>query len=187
MIQKRDKYFIGVAKQVASASKCVRAQFGTVIVSRDGRIVSTAYNGKPRGATCDNICFREGLPPNANYVGGVRRPSCCLHSESNALLFSSPWEREGGTMYVTGKPCEDCSLLIQQSGVSRLVYLVVGDGTHPGWVGEDVFKQYGSKIEVVPYREEEWNLLYDDERREKLAKIAELSKLHEYPFVSQPE
>lgn len=156
MIRKRDKYYMNIAQSVASGSKCQRARFGSVIVSKDDRIVASGFNGKPRESCNDGVCYREGLPPNAP------KNNCCLHSEENALLFSAPWERAGGTMYVTGQPCADCSLLIMQSGIRRLVYLVVEDGTHPGWTGENVFEQYGSKIEVVPYQEIDWLRLYGE-------------------------
>lgn len=154
MIQKHDKYFIDIARQVAAGSKCKRAKFGSVIVSADKRrIISTGFNGKPCGSTCDNFCFREGLPPN------TPGHNCCIHSEANAIMFSSPLERKGATIYVTGKPCNDCTLAILQSGITRLVHLVPETG-HPGWAGEDVVAKYGVPLEVCEYREEEWTKLY---------------------------
>lgn len=116
-INHKDSYFMRIALDIANGSKCVRAQYGSVIVSKDGRIISTGYNGKPRGSSNDHICYRVGLEDNA------AKPNCCLHSEANALLFSSPLDRSGGTIYVSGRPCTDCLLLILQSGLSRLVYL----------------------------------------------------------------
>lgn len=148
-MRRKDRYYMSLAMEVAKASKCLRAQFGSVIVSADDRVVGTGYNGKPRGSTCDHVCFREGLPPNS--PGRL----CCGHSESHALLFSSPLDRKDGTIYVTGQPCSACSLAILQSGIKRLVYFVVQDGSHPGWTGPDVFAEYGCPIEVVPFYWEE--------------------------------
>lgn len=133
-----DTYFMNIALDVAKGSKCIRAKYGSVIVSRDGRIVSTGYNGKPRGAINDYICYREGLEDNA------AKPNCCLHSEANALLFSSPEERIGGTIYVSGRPCTDCLLLIFQSGLSELVYLDEDNATgHSGNINQTFILKYG--------------------------------------------
>lgn len=143
---KRDRYYLSLALKVASASKCVRAQYGTVIVARNGHVLGQGYNGKPKGACNDDVCYREGLPPSAP------KNNCCLHSEVNALLFAgSPQDREGATMYVSGVPCRDCALVIMQSGVSRLVYLLDERGHH--YAQDDFWEQYGfaSCIERVAF------------------------------------
>jgi len=156
MIQKHDRYFMGIARSVAEGSKCKRAKFGTVIISADRRrIISTGTNGKPAGSSCDQLCFREGLAPN------TPGHNCCIHSEVNAILFAAPLERRGGTLYCTGRPCNDCTLTILQSGIVRLVYQVITDGTHPGWNGEDVVAKYGVPLEVVAYTDEAWDALYE--------------------------
>lgn len=79
MITNKDAYFMNIALKVADGSKCIRAKYGSVIVSKDGRIISTGYNGKPRGSKNDHICYRNGLPDNSP------KPNCCLHSEANAI------------------------------------------------------------------------------------------------------
>lgn len=150
-LQSQDRHWIKVALTIAEASKCVRAAYGTVILSADGRVVGTARNGKPRGSLNDHVCYREGLPPNAP------KANCCLHSEQNAIMFSDPLERLGGTMYVSGVPCNDCALLIMQSGVHRLVYL---DGPaasgHVGSSTDALWKQYGVPIERCAFTFERW-------------------------------
>lgn len=115
-LMRRDAYFMRVAFAIAAGSKCVRAQYGTVIVTEAGFPVSTGYNGKPAGSKNDGECYREGLPACATH-----RPDCCVHSEVNAVLFASPEARRGATMYVTGRPCDRCRLVIMQSGLRRLV------------------------------------------------------------------
>lgn len=177
MIRVRDRYFMNIARTVRQGSKCRRAQFGSVLVRpENGRIVATAYNGKPAGACNDGVCYREGLPPNAP------KRNCCVHSEKNAIIFSSPEERQGAWMYVTGMPCEDCSLDLMQSGIVRLVYLAVEDGSHPGWVGapiEQLFEEYGFRgggtfqrqIEVVRYTDSEWKRLYGSDPKQEFTDL----------------
>lgn len=145
MISNRDKHFMLLAFIISEQSKCIRAQYGSVLVSSDGRIVSTGYNGKPRGSINDDICYRVGLQPNTNVV-----PDCCLHSEANCLLFASPEEKIGSTLYVSGIPCENCSLMIAQSKISRLVYYT-GEQAH-GHSGDfnlDFYNKYGMKYELI--------------------------------------
>lgn len=139
----KDEYFMGLAFQVAQASKCLRAKYGSVLVSKDGRIISTGYNGKPRGSINDGVCYRQNLPDNAS------KPNCCLHSESNCIMFSDPIEREGGTLYVSGIPCTDCALLIAQSGIARLVYYKGSASSgHKGDFDESFYEKYGMSFQV---------------------------------------
>ena len=146
-ITKKDRDYMRLAIEVADMSKCVRAKYGTVIVSEEGLVVTTAFNGKPRGACNDGVCYREGLLPNS-----TDKPNCCIHSEVNALMFSSVAARRGGTMYVSGIPCKDCALLIMQSGVKRLVYLDNESG-HRGNSDDEFWRSYGVPIERVSIKE----------------------------------
>lgn len=155
MILKQDRHYMELAFKVSEESKCVRAHYGSVIVSSDGRIVSTGRNGKPRGSINDHICYREGLPPNSP------KQNCCLHSEQNAIMFCSPVDRMNGTIYVSGVCCNDCALIIMQSGLRRLVYY---DGaTSSGHIGSstnELWEAYGSTIDRVAFSWEEWERLY---------------------------
>lgn len=156
MLLKHDRYYINLALQIAEGSKCHRAHYGSLIVAADGRrIVATGFNGKPAHSICDHLCFREGLPPNA--IAGP----CCLHSERNCLMFSDPVARQGGTMYVSGIPCQECSLAIMQSGLARLVYY---DGAtssgHKGNSDNAFWERYGIPIERVAYTHEAWEEIY---------------------------
>ena len=139
-----DLYYLRMAQLTATKSKCRRAQYGAVIVAVDNRIVAHGFNGKPRGSSNDDTCYRLGLPDNA------AKPNCCLHSESSAIIFSSPAEREGGTMYVSGVPCTDCALLIAQAGIARLVYLDGDSHGHRGNFDLEFYTKYGMKFAVVP-------------------------------------
>jgi len=133
-----DLYYLTLAEHIAIKSKCIRAKYGTIIVSSDGRVVSTGFNGKPRGSINDSICYREGLPDNAS------KPNCCLHSEANAIMFASPEELENGTIYVSGIPCTDCVLMIAQMKLFRCVYLDLPNSTgHMGNLDRTFLKKYG--------------------------------------------
>ena len=114
-----DKNFINIAHELASASKCVSKQVGAVIV-KDGRILSTGYNGTPAGYT--NCCEHW----NDEYTSEHHEWSKTyeIHAEMNAIIWAA---REGisiknATIYVTLEPCSDCSKNIIASGIKRIVY-----------------------------------------------------------------
>ncbi|QOG12251.1 deoxycytidylate deaminase [Arcobacter sp. FWKO B] len=114
-----DKNFINIAKEIASASKCVSKQVGAVIV-KDGRILSTGYNGTPAGYK--NCCDHwEGnyTPEHHNWSKTYE-----IHAEMNAIIWAARKgiSIEGATIYVTLEPCADCSKNIIQSGIQRIVY-----------------------------------------------------------------
>ncbi|PIF03667.1 MAG: dCMP deaminase [Arcobacter sp.] len=114
-----DQNFINIAKEIASASKCVSKQVGAVIV-KNGRILSTGYNGTPSGYT---NCTDHW---NGEYTKGHHEWSKTyeIHAEMNAIIWAA---REGisikgGTIYVTLEPCSDCSKNIIASGIKKIVY-----------------------------------------------------------------
>ena len=114
-----DRNFINIAHELASASKCVSKQVGAVIV-KDGRILSTGYNGTPSGYT--NCCDYW----DAEYTSEHHEWSKTyeIHAEMNAIIWAA---REGisikgATIYVTLEPCSDCSKNIIASGIKRIVY-----------------------------------------------------------------
>jgi dCMP deaminase len=114
-----DKNFINIAKELASASKCVSKQVGAVIV-KDGRILSTGYNGTPsKFENCcdywDNTYTKEHHEWSKTYE---------IHAEMNAIIWAA---REGisikgATIYVTLEPCSECSKNVIASGIKRIVY-----------------------------------------------------------------
>ncbi len=114
-LQKQRKYdiaYLRMAREWAKLSHCQRRQVGAIIV-KDRMIVSDGYNGTPTGF--ENKCEDED---NATkwYV---------LHAEANAILkmASSTHSSNGATLYLTMSPCKDCSKLVHQSGIKRLVYI----------------------------------------------------------------
>jgi len=100
-----------MAKIWAENSYCIRRQVGALIV-KDKMIISDGYNGTPSGF--ENICEDEN----------DRTKPYVLHAEANAIskVARSYNSSEGATMYVTASPCIECSKLIIQSGIRRVVY-----------------------------------------------------------------
>ena len=106
-----DKRYIRMALIWAENSYCIRRKVGALLV-KDKMIISDGYNGTPAGF--ENICEDDnnGTKP---YV---------LHAEANAItkVARSNNSSEGATLYVTASPCIECSKLIIQSGITRVVY-----------------------------------------------------------------
>jgi dCMP deaminase len=107
-----DKAYLKIALEWSELSYCKRKKVGAIIV-KDRMIISDGYNGTPSGF--DNCCEDEN---------GITRWDV-LHAEANAILkvARSTQSCEGATLYITLSPCKDCSKLIHQSGIKRLVYL----------------------------------------------------------------
>ncbi|KAF2445429.1 hypothetical protein P171DRAFT_358518, partial [Karstenula rhodostoma CBS 690.94] len=116
-----DQYFMQLADLAAHRSNCMKRRVGCVIV-REKRVISTGYNGTPRGMT---NCSDGGCPRcNTAAKGGVDLSTClCLHAEENALLEAGR-DRIGATstLYCNTCPCLTCSVKITQVGISEVVY-----------------------------------------------------------------
>ncbi len=106
-----DKSYLEMAQVWAKNSYCVRRQVGALIV-KDRMIISDGYNGTPSGF--ENIC-EDDEGHTKGYV---------LHAEANAItkVAKSSNSSEGATLYVTAAPCLECSKLIIQAGIKRVVY-----------------------------------------------------------------
>tara|TARA_B100000902_G_scaffold342038_1_gene345836 strand:- start:5123 stop:5557 length:435 start_codon:yes stop_codon:yes gene_type:complete len=109
---KYDTAYLRMAMEWAKLSHCNRRKVGAIIV-KNRMIISDGYNGTPSGF--DNCCEDETGKTHW-YV---------LHAEANAILktASSNHNCEGATLYLTMSPCKDCSKLVHQSGICRLVYI----------------------------------------------------------------
>jgi dCMP deaminase len=110
-LNKYDKAYLRIAKEWSLLSYCKRKQVGAIIV-KDRMIISDGYNGTPSGF--ENCCEDEE---------GLTRWDV-LHAEANAILkvARSTQSCEGATLYITLSPCKECSKLIHQSGIKRVVY-----------------------------------------------------------------
>lgn len=117
-----DQYFMDIARTVATRSNCMKRQVAAVIVS-DRRIISTGYNGTPRGVKNCN----EGGCPRCNSFGesGKNLEEClCSHAEENAIVQASYHgiAIRDATLYTTYSPCLMCSKMIINAGIRRVVF-----------------------------------------------------------------
>lgn len=119
-----DDYFLGIATAVAARADCTRRKVGAVVV-QDHRIISTGYNGSPPGGPS---CLAGGCPransgvePGSSYDCG---PGTCIavHAEANAIIYAGRDGCDGSTLYLTCRPCEGCSRLVEAAGISRVVW-----------------------------------------------------------------
>ncbi|MGH0034645.1 MAG: deaminase [Myxococcota bacterium] len=117
-----DEYFLSIAQMVATRSNCVKRKVGAV-VTRERRIISTGYNGTPRGT---KNCNEGGCPRCNSFArGGTQLGDClCSHAEENAITQAAfhGVSLEGGTVYTTFSPCLQCTKMIINSGISEVVY-----------------------------------------------------------------
>jgi len=133
----KDDMYMNITKAIAERSYCIRKKVGCIIV-RDNMIISDGYNGTPTGF--ENICEDEENNTKA-YV---------LHAEANALtkLAKSTQSSIGSTLYVTMSPCYECSKLIIQTGITKVIF----DERYRITDGLDLLKKSG--IEVVQLSKE---------------------------------
>jgi len=129
----KDQSFMEIAVAVSMRSTCLRRRYGAVIVSKDGRIVSTGYNGAPRHrANCVDLkeCLREIL----KIKPGTHYELCrAVHAEANAILNGNPLDIVGSTLYLAGtdaatnsrtkqiRPCSMCQRLILNAQIKLVV------------------------------------------------------------------
>ena len=118
----RDDYFTALAFLVSERTTCLRRSVGAVLV-KDGRVLSTGYNGSPKGmAHCEDIgCLRQKL----NIPSGTRHELCRgVHAEQNAIIQAATAgvSTRGATLYCTHSPCVLCTKLMINSGIVEIVY-----------------------------------------------------------------
>lgn len=127
-ISKKD-YYLKLASAVAFRSTCLKRQYGCVIINRD-EVVSTGYNGSPRGESncCDlGYCERLNEPNNT----GIYDTCKAVHAEQNAMLSASRNEMLGGVLYLYGwednepildcEPCPICRRMLKNAGIISVV------------------------------------------------------------------
>ncbi len=133
-MQKFDDRYLEMAAIWAKNSYCKRRQVGALIV-KDKMIISDGYNGTPSGF--ENVCEDET---------GATKPYV-LHAEANAIskVAKSGNSSEGSTLYVTASPCIECSKLIIQAGIKRVVYRDEYRLTD----GVDLLRRAGIEVEKV--------------------------------------
>lgn len=161
--------YLQIAYLISQESKCCSWKVGAVI-EKDGRIISTGYNGSPAGGVncCDHASEQGWLKniKDINVLGGTyknrlvlakeHRPAHSewsskneIHAELNAILFAARKGSsiEGATLYCTASPCPDCTKAIAQSGIKKVVYAEKYDRSPDNWA--DILVEAG--IEVIEY------------------------------------
>ena len=113
-----DEYFMGVAMLAARRSKDPNTQVGACIVSDQNIIISTGYNGMPKGCSDDEFPWDRSGENEAQ----TKYPYV-VHAELNAILNASGRDLRGSRLYVALFPCNECAKAIIQSGVKEVVYL----------------------------------------------------------------
>lgn len=131
-----DSRYMRMARIWAENSYCIRRQVGALIV-KDKMIISDGYNGTPSGF--ENVCEDEQ---------GLTKPYV-LHAEANAItkVAKSANNCEGATLYITASPCIECSKLIIQAGIKRVVY----SDDYRKSDGLDLLRRVGIEITQMTY------------------------------------
>ena len=112
-----DEYFMGVALLAAKRSKDPSTQVGACIVDENNRILSTGYNGFPKG------CSDDEFPWGRDESEGETKYPFVVHAELNAILNTRGKSLVGSTVYVGLFPCNECAKAIIQAGIREVVYL----------------------------------------------------------------
>lgn len=136
--KKYDKAYLKMAMEWAKLSYCKRKQVGALIV-KDRMIISDGYNGTPSGF--ENHC-EDSEGDTKWYV---------LHAEANAILkvASSTHNCKNATLYITLSPCRDCSKLIHQAGIKRVVYI----NPYSDTAGIDFLDRAGVVVQQISIKE----------------------------------
>ena len=126
-----DEYFMGIALLASMRSKDPNTQVGCCIVDENNVILTTGYNGFPKGCSDDEFPWaREGENTKYPYV---------VHAELNAILNASGKDLRGARLYVALFPCNECAKAIVQVGIKEVVYL---DDKH----GDDLIYEASKNI-----------------------------------------
>jgi dCMP deaminase len=132
---KQDVIFLNIAEEISNFSNCVSHKVGCVLV-KEGRILSTGYNGTPKGyVNCKDVFpnYNKESDRAQHHTWSNKRE---LHVEMNMLLWAARngITIENSTLYSTLQPCFECSKNISNSGIKRIVFRYAYDK-----IGEDLF------------------------------------------------
>ncbi len=146
-----DEYFSRMTRVVAERSTCIipGRQYGAIVV-KNKQVISTGYNGAPRGMT---DCLELGYCPKRAKGGesGKMQEECiAVHAEANALIQAGR-QAEDGVLYVNGFPCKMCARMIVNAGIKR----VVVSGTYSDREGLEILNDAGIKVDFIDLDVEE--------------------------------
>jgi dCMP deaminase len=129
-----DETWMRVAQTIGQRSKCTNRKVGAVVVDINNRPISMGYNGAPANyksnGSCEEFCPRSignrlQLDRGSSYANCVS-----VHAEANALVFADRSQYRGGTIYVTNPCCWECSKLLANSGLARVVIRQSQEDSH---------------------------------------------------------
>jgi len=140
-----DEYFMGIAEIAKTRSSCIRRQVGAVLVNDKHQIISTGYNGVPRGIV---HCTKETCTKLYEKSGEKNEVCPAVHAELNAIIQAATAgiSSEGTTLYSTTRPCGNCTMAIINAGIRKVIY--IEDYSDPilrsGWLDSSdvIFEKY---------------------------------------------
>ena len=133
MTQSWNDYFKELVLKAKTRSKDSNTQVGVIIVDKDNRIISTGYNGLPKG-----------MPDKPEYWKKPDKYEFVVHAEANAILHSDR-DLTGCKMYVTLSPCNECAKLIASKGISEVYYVE----ERPNEYTDIIFKECRVRMEAL--------------------------------------
>ena len=140
----KENYYLDIAETVLERATCLRRIYGAIIVKND-EIISTGYNGAPRGrANCVDMgyCSREAM----NVPRGERYELCrSVHAEANAIISASRRDMVGGTIYLVGRNAATGELLTDATSCLMCRRMVINAGLE-----RVVIRRTETEFEVVP-------------------------------------
>lgn len=143
----KENYYLDIAQTVSERATCLRRVYGAIIVSND-EIISTGYNGAPRGrANCTDLgyCSREAM----RIPRGERYELCrSVHAEANAILSAARRDMVGATLYLVGRDARTGELLADATSCSMCRRLVINAG-----ISRVVLRRTATEFESVDVRD----------------------------------
>ena len=144
----KENYYLDIAESVLERATCLRRVYGAIIVKND-EIISTGYNGAPRGRqNCSDLgfCYREAM----KVPRGERYELCrSVHAEANAIISASRRDMVGGTIYLVGRDAQTKELLSDATSCSMCRRQIINAGLE-----KVVIRRTPTEFEVVPV--EDW-------------------------------
>lgn len=155
----KENYYLDIAETVLERATCLRRVYGAIIVKND-EIISTGYNGAPRGrANCSDLgyCSREAM----KIPRGERYELCrSVHAEANAIISASRRDMVGGTIYLVGRDARTGELLHDATSCMMCRRMVINSGLE-----KVVIRRTDTEFEVVPVTdwiaEDDWSAPID--------------------------
>ena len=149
----KENYYLDIAQTVTERATCLRRVYGAIIVNND-EIISTGYNGAPRGRkNCGDLgyCTREAM----QVPRGERYELCrSVHAEANAIISAARRDMAGGTIYLVGRDARTGALLSDATSCSMCRRQIINAGLE-----KVVIRRTPTEYEVIPVRE--W--VYEDD------------------------